>query len=78
MKMYHMFTQLKVYITVNAWHAHMFVIFFSRKEIKTPTFCILIEFSLTVKAATVIFISGRGSAISSTKQGKSDSIYNLI
>ena len=32
---------------------------------------ILIDFSLTVKAATLIFISGRGSAISSAKQGKS-------
>ena len=39
---------------------------------------ILIDFSLTVKAATLIFISGRGSAISSAKQGKSDSIYNLM
>ena len=38
---------------------------------------ILIYFSLTVKAATLIFISGRGSAISSAKEGKSVSIYNL-
>ena len=30
---------------------------------------ILIDFSLTVKAATLIFISGGGSAISSAKQG---------
>ena len=37
-----------------------------------------IDFSLTVKAATLIFISGRGSTISSAKQGKSDSIYNLV
>ena len=35
------------------------------------------DFSLTVKAATLIFISGRASAISSAKQGKSGSIYNL-
>ena len=28
---------------------------------------VLLDFSLTVKAATVIFISGRGSAISSAK-----------
>ena len=41
-------------------------------------FCALIDFSLTVKAATLIFISGRGSAISSAKQGKSGSIYNLV
>ena len=33
---------------------------------------------LTVKAATLIFISGRGSASSSAKQGKSGSIYNLV
>ena len=32
---------------------------------------ILLDFSLTVKAATLIFISGRGSAISSAKEGKS-------
>ena len=35
---------------------------------------ILIDFLLTVKAATLIFISGGGSAISSAKQGKSGSI----
>ena len=28
---------------------------------------VLLDFSLTVKAATLIFISGRGSAISSAK-----------
>ena len=39
---------------------------------------VLIDFSLTVKAATLIFIPGRGSAISSAKQGKSGSIYNLV
>ena len=38
----------------------------------------LIYFSLTVKAETLIFIPGRGSAISSAKQGKSGSIYNLM
>ena len=32
---------------------------------------ILLDFSLTVKAATLIFISGRDSAISSAKEGKS-------
>ena len=35
---------------------------------------ILIDFSLNIKAATLIFIFGRGSAISSAKQGKSGSI----
>ena len=39
---------------------------------------VLIDFSLSVKAATLIFISGPGSAISSAKQGKSGSIYNLV
>ena len=36
------------------------------------------DFSLTVKAATLIFISGRCAAISSAKQGKSSSIYYLV
>ena len=31
---------------------------------------ILLDFSLTVKVATLIFISGCGSAISSAKEGK--------
>ena len=39
---------------------------------------LLIDFSLTVKAATLIFISGCGSAISSAKQGISGSIYNFV
>ena len=39
---------------------------------------ILIDFSLTVKAAILIFISGRGSAISSPREGKSGFIYNLV
>ena len=37
----------------------------------------LIDVSLTGKAAALIFISGRGSAISSAKEGKSGCIYNL-
>ena len=41
-------------------------------------FNVLIDFSLTVKAATLILISGRGLAISSVKEGKSGSIYNLV
>ena len=40
--------------------------------------CILIDFLLTVKAATLIFINGRTSAISSAKEGKSGPIYNLL
>ena len=39
---------------------------------------VLLDFSLTVKAATLIFISGCGSTISSAKQGKSGYIYNLV
>ena len=39
---------------------------------------VLIDFSLSVKAATLIFISGSGSAISSAKDGKSGFIYNLL
>ena len=39
---------------------------------------VLIDFSLTVKAATLIFISGRGSAISSAMDGKSGFICNLV
>ena len=39
---------------------------------------VLTDFSVTVKAATLIFISGRGSAISSAKEGKLSFIYNLV
>ena len=39
---------------------------------------VLLDFSLTVKAATLIFISGCGSDIPSDKQGKSGFIYNLV
>ena len=39
---------------------------------------VLLDFSLTVKAATLIFISGCDSAISAAKEGKSGFIYNLV
>ena len=39
---------------------------------------LLLDFSPTVKAATLIFISGCGSAISSAKEGKSGLIYNWV
>ena len=39
---------------------------------------ILYDFSLTIKGATLIFIPGSGSAISSAKEGKSVTIYNLV
>ena len=39
---------------------------------------VLLDFSLPVKAATLIFISWCGSAISSAKEGKSGFIYNSV
>ena len=39
---------------------------------------VLKDFSLTVKVATLIVISGRGSAILSAKKRKSGFIYNLV
>ena len=39
---------------------------------------VLLDYSLIVKTETFIFISGRGSAISSAKERKSGSIYNLV
>ena len=39
---------------------------------------IWLDFSLTVKAATLIFISGCGSAILTAKEKKSGFIYNLV
>ena len=38
---------------------------------------VLIDFSLTVKAVTLLFIAGRGSAISSAKEGKSGVFFYL-
>ena len=46
--------------------------------IKKGRSSVLLDFSLTVKAATLIFISGCFSAISSAKEGKSGFIYNLV
>ena len=37
--------------------------------------CLLYSFWVNVKAVTLIFISGRGSVISSAHEGKSASIY---
>ena len=39
---------------------------------------LLLDFPFTVKAATLIFISWSGSAISSAEEGKSGFIYNLV
>ena len=56
--------------------------FFIERQIKIPAkykcFRVLIDFSLTVKATTIIFIAGRGLAISSAKEGKSGFIYYLV
>ena len=38
---------------------------------------VLIDFSLTLKAATLIITSGRGLGISSAKEGQLGFIYNL-
>ena len=61
----------------------MFLMFFSElfKYLYFRGHCfiaVLYDFLLTVKAATLIFISGHGLAISSAKQGKSGSIYNSV
>ena len=42
------------------------------------SYLLLLDFSPTVKVATSILISGRGSAISSVKEGRSGFIYNLV
>ena len=48
-------------------------VFFFTRIIPKPCdyFLLLIDFSLNVKAAPLIFMSGRGSTISSAKEGKS-------
>ena len=47
--------------------------------LKTPIvkfpFTTLLDFSLTLKAATLIFVSGCGSTIASAKEGKSGFIF---
>ena len=48
------------------------------KKIMYQDILVFLDFSLYVKAATLIFISGCGSAISSAKEGKSGFIYNLV
>ena len=47
-------------------------------DLRAKYLSVLISFLFTVKAATLIFISGRGSAISSATEGKSGSIYHLV
>ena len=55
---------------------HLFI--FKTIHLMCRVYIVLLDFSLTVKAATLIFISGRGSASSSAKEGKSGFIYNLV
>ena len=49
-----------------------------KKSHKETCIVVLIDFLLTVKVASLIFISGRGSAISILMEGKSGFIYNLV
>ena len=51
---------------------------YKKISLTSLTYNVLIDFSLTVKAATLIFISGCGLAISSAKDGKSGLIFNLF
>ena len=46
--------------------------------VHTHTIRLVLHFLLTVKVATLIFISGCGSAIPSAEKGKSGFIYNLV
>ena len=54
------------------------LLFHIKKSVVNDFWLLLLDFSLTVKAATLIFIFGCGSAISSAKEGKSGYIYNLV
>ena len=54
------------------------ICFLSLKIIFGLTNNVLIDFSLTVKPATLMTISGRSSAISSATDGKLGFIYNLV
>ena len=56
----------------------MFQKFNLNKKLGIAKMIVLIDFSLTVKAETLIFIIGCGLAISSAKEGKSGFIYNLV
>ena len=59
------------------FYARMYIYNYSVYKKKRNLY-ILLDFSLTVEAVTLIFISGCGSAISSVKEGKSGFIYNLV
>ena len=53
--------------------AFLFLLIFQH-ELLQKKYIILLHFSLSVKAVTLIFISGRDLAISSTHEGKSGNI----
>ena len=57
---------------------HIDVYLMSRLNYFVPVLYVYYNFLLSVKTVTLIFISGRGSVISSAKQGKSGSIHNLM
>ena len=63
---------------VHVLNVNISVIHFVFVKSKIWRYYLLLDFSLTVKAATLIFISGSGSAISSAKEGGSCFIYNLV
>ena len=71
----HVYTRTATIPKVNS-HVCSFQFFIV--DVNVKYMYILIDFSLTVKAATLIFISGCGSAVSSAKQGNSGFIYNLV
>ena len=62
-------------IETNKYIAFRTTFLYAHKDLEAQ---VLLDFSLTEKAATLIFISGCGSAISSAKEGKSGFIYNLV
>ena len=64
--------------SVDSYHAPIEFVIPPHTEFYNDFSLVLIDFSLTVKAATLIFIYGRGSAISSAEEGESGSIYNLV
>ena len=47
-------------------------------SVASDNYTVLYDFSLTVKVATLIFISERGSVIPSAKEGKSVSTVFII
>ena len=74
------FTSMENLVLIRIFNMKNMKTYFLHKTLvmSRSALCLYLFFSLTVKAATLIFISGRGLAISSAKQGKSGSIYNLV